>query len=75
MRPNSPPPHHERVVEHHALGEILDERRRGLVGLLRLAGAQVGKQVGNIDVAELPDEFIVDYVRVYDLVDRPPAEP
>jgi pectate lyase len=30
---------------------------------------EVGKWAGDITTAQLPDEFLVDYVRVYDLVD------
>lgn len=36
---------------------------------------EVGTWAGDIEAAELPDEFIVDYVRVYDLVAHPPAGP
>lgn len=32
---------------------------------------EVGKWGGDIKKAKLPDEFLVDYVRVYDLVDKP----
>ncbi|MGB4258478.1 MAG: glycoside hydrolase family 16 protein, partial [Phycisphaerae bacterium] len=32
---------------------------------------EIGKWGGDIRQAELPDEFLVDYVRVYDLVDLP----
>jgi beta-glucanase (GH16 family) len=31
---------------------------------------EIGKWAGDINDAKLPDEFLVDYVRVYDLVDR-----
>lgn len=31
---------------------------------------EIGKQGGDITKAELPDYFVVDYVRVYDLVDK-----
>ena len=31
---------------------------------------EVGKWGGDIAKATLPDEFLVDYVRVYDLVDQ-----
>jgi len=31
---------------------------------------EIGKWAGDIATAELPDQFLVDYVRVYDLVDR-----
>lgn len=32
---------------------------------------EVGKWAGDIENAQLPDEFVVDFVRVYDLVDEP----
>jgi len=32
---------------------------------------EVGKWGGDISKAELPDQFLVDYVRVYDAVDKP----
>jgi len=32
---------------------------------------EIGKQAGDITKAELPDYFVVDYVRVYDLADEP----
>ncbi len=32
---------------------------------------EVGKWAGDIRQAKLPDEFLVDYVRVYDLIDAP----
>jgi hypothetical protein len=31
---------------------------------------EVGKWGGDINKAKLPDRFLVDYVRVYDLTDR-----
>ncbi len=31
---------------------------------------EVGKWGGDIGKAKLPDRFVVDYVRVYDLADR-----
>jgi hypothetical protein len=34
-----------------------------------LLSDEVGKWAGDINRAKLPDEFLVDYVRVYDLVD------
>ncbi|RMG01208.1 MAG: glycoside hydrolase family 16 protein [Planctomycetota bacterium] len=33
---------------------------------------EIGPWAGDIRKAQLPDEFVVDYVRVYDLVDRRP---
>lgn len=35
---------------------------------------EIGEWGGNINDADLPDQFLVDYVRVYDLVDAAPAE-
>lgn len=35
-----------------------------------LLSDEVGKWGGDIAKAQLPDEFLVDYVRVYDLVDK-----
>jgi beta-glucanase (GH16 family) len=32
---------------------------------------EIGKWSGDIAKAKLPDQFVVDYVRVYDLVDKP----
>ncbi len=31
---------------------------------------EVGKWAGDIKKVNLPDEFLVDYVRVYDLVEK-----
>ena len=35
-----------------------------------LLSEEVGKWGGDIAKAQLPDQFLVDYVRVYDLVDK-----
>jgi hypothetical protein len=40
-----------------------------MAGYLLLSD-EVGKWAGDITTARLPDEFLVDYVRVYDLVDE-----
>jgi hypothetical protein len=36
-----------------------------------LLSNEIGKWGGDISKAKLPDEFLVDYVRVYDLADKP----
>ena len=38
-----PPPHHQRLIEHAPLLEILDKRRRGLIGVEALRLEIVGK--------------------------------
>jgi beta-glucanase (GH16 family) len=35
---------------------------------------EIGNWAGNIAKANLPDEFLIDYVRVYDLASKPAAE-
>jgi len=35
-----------------------------------LLSDEIGKWGGDIRKAKLPDEFLVDYVRVYDLVEK-----
>jgi hypothetical protein len=32
---------------------------------------EIGTWAGDIKTVSLPDEFLVDYVRVYDLVEKP----
>ncbi len=35
-----------------------------------LISDEIGKWAGDIAEAKLPDKFLVDYVRVYDLVEK-----
>jgi len=35
-----------------------------------LLSAEIGAWAGDITQAKLPDEFLVDYVRVYDVVEK-----